>query len=740
MSLRFYLLILSFASIMLLSACDGSSSSDSNATNNNSNQTNPEKNTGDEEKDDETEQPNTTQGERLTIEQGDVLPASLKEQGIKPLVDEQGRQLVLNGLNSGYGKHSYMRRFWEKPEDLRHEAVNLGYNAFRYLVYWDHIMPRKGEINQDYLDDVAERVEWLADEGFNVIIDMHQDNWGEQCGGNGAPDWASIGSTDPAPDAPWWIMAASPCVVDSSNAFFNNKDGVQDEFAKAWRAVAERLVDNPAIVGYDLMNEPTQIDAIADQMVHDMLDGATTGLLNFATLWTAWPPWSDDPENGFEGLLKEQIENLAANEGINVPESYVDKISKVLISRNKADWGNLNAVREFEGNMLTDMYQRVIDAVREVDEDTFIFVEPFSVSVNNGDATFIGKLNDPRGDKEDARLGYIPHMYPRDLDLTGSYLSGDFETLQKWQDNQKQFAIDNNMAWLVGEFGLSNAAEGGVKFLDDAILMMERNHLGWLNWESWPGDWGPIASDKRSDSTNAEALVNVFPRSVAGEIRHYHFDRQQGIFSLIYTKNSATGTTDISIPPRFAEQGFTVSSSNPDDSWSYEFDEDRHILHITHDPGSIHHKFTVELQDNPAIPFREIVNKRNGKCLDFRGVFPEEGAQIITWECGDDQTWQRWGYDSEAQSLRLLQNTAYCIDHGGKDNAKEKGKVTLQECNGSDDQRWVWEDDSLRNIYDNDIVLDDFEDGKENDTGDGATVGLWPYHGDLNQQWELGNY
>lgn len=447
-----YLTLTSLVCFLFLSACGGSSSD--SATSSNSAQTTPptEDLATPDAKPEGSASISITKGEQLSLPQQEPLPHSLASQGIQPIVDKQHRQLILNGLNSGYGKDSYMRRFWETPDDLRHEAVNLGYNTFRYLIFWDHVMPTRGHINHDYLDDIEERLGWLHDEGFNVIFDMHQDNWGQQCGGNGAPAWASIGETEPAPGAPWWIMAASPCVVDSSNAFFNNEDNIQEEFAKAWRAVADRFSDHPAVIGYDLMNEPTQIDAIADQMVHDMLDGATTGLLNFATLWTSWPAWSGgEPENGFEGLLKEQIKELAANEGITVPEIYVDKISKVLISRNKADWGKLNAVREFEGEKLTAMYQRVINAIREVDKDTFIFVEPFSVSVNNGDPTFLSKLEDPRGSGEKKRLGYIPHLYPRDLDLSGNYQPNDFLTLQKGMKTKSSLWWKTKwLGWWVG--------------------------------------------------------------------------------------------------------------------------------------------------------------------------------------------------------------------------------------------------------------------------------------------------
>ncbi len=74
-----------------------------------------------------------------------------QHKGQIPLVDDQGRELILLGLNSGSGKHADMRWAWEQPEDVAHQAINLGYNTHRFLIFWDHIMPERGVINQEYL-------------------------------------------------------------------------------------------------------------------------------------------------------------------------------------------------------------------------------------------------------------------------------------------------------------------------------------------------------------------------------------------------------------------------------------------------------------------------------------------------------------------------------------------------------------------------------------------------------------
>ncbi len=649
--------------------------------------------------------------------------------GILPILDDQGRELILNGTNGGSAKHTYLRRFFENQDDLNFYAQSLGYNTFRYLIFWDHVMPQRGVINQAYLDDIEARLQWFTDNGMHVVLDMHQDNWGEQCGGNGAPAWATQGTTEPAPGAPWWIMAASPCVVDSSNAFFRNHGDIQAEYVKAWKAVAERFKDHPAVLGYDLMNEPTQTDAIVDQMVNEMLSKDDTGLLNFAVVGTIWV--DGKPQNMFSDLIKSKVRGLADSVGIAVPEVYVNKITEVLISRNKGDWGKLNAVKEFEGGMLSDLYQKTINAIRTVDNKNYIFVEPFSVSVNNGMPTYLRRLNDPS--TEGRRLGYIPHMYPRDLHEGLGYKETDFAVLDRWEYNQRKFVTDNNMAWLLGEFGHSNWAVDGVQYLKDAVLMLERNHLGWQYWDSTPCAWGPLDCDNRSDLPNAQALVNIYPGAVAGGIDYYHFDRDRQTFTLSYHNTLATGTTEIHIPPRYAVNGFAVESSDPAGSWSYSYDAARAVLSINHNPSSYSHNIVIHPQAQAVLAYREFKNNKTGKCLDFPGILPSAGKAAILNSCAG-KSWQRWAYDGAAKLVRSLQNPNMCLSHGNAANAKNGGKVTIQACSTSQDVQWNLVDGVLRNVYNSNIVLDAFGDK------DGAEAGQWAFHGGANQRWSFGAY
>ncbi len=45
----------------------------------------------------------------------------------------------------------------------------------------------------------------------------------------------------------------------SWEGFWNNTNGIQDDYAKAWHIMWDRFADNPDVVGYDLVNEPRKL-------------------------------------------------------------------------------------------------------------------------------------------------------------------------------------------------------------------------------------------------------------------------------------------------------------------------------------------------------------------------------------------------------------------------------------------------------------------------------------------------
>jgi endoglycosylceramidase len=178
------------------------------------------------------------------------------------ITDEQGRALILHGANvSGSAKNDAGRQPWVTQADVERMAHDFGFNFARYLIFWDAIEPQPGTIDQTYLDGVAQRLDWFAAAGIHVVLDMHQDVYSRVFCCDGAPAWAIDDDGAAFTRVPvWWQNYAQPAVIAAFENFFNVRgqgSALMDHYGDAWAAVAARFKDHPAVLGYDLMNEPS---------------------------------------------------------------------------------------------------------------------------------------------------------------------------------------------------------------------------------------------------------------------------------------------------------------------------------------------------------------------------------------------------------------------------------------------------------------------------------------------------
>ena len=176
-----------------------------------------------------------------------------------------GRRAILRGANLA-GAHKYAPYFgFHQPADYVRLRDEWGMNTIRFLILWAAIEPDKGVYDEAYLDGVAERVGWARDAGLHVVLDMHQDVFGEGFGGDGAPRWTCDESHYQAfkPHDQWFLNYLDPNVVACVDELYAS-DELVGHYTEAWRRVAQRLVENDAVVGFDVMNEPPWGSAVMD--------------------------------------------------------------------------------------------------------------------------------------------------------------------------------------------------------------------------------------------------------------------------------------------------------------------------------------------------------------------------------------------------------------------------------------------------------------------------------------------
>jgi len=270
--------------------------------------------------------------------------------------DGSGREVLLRGVNvNSFG--DYFQADPKLPSTVPvtdrdwDSMAALGFSAVRFIVSWSALEPQKGVYDQAYIDKVRTGIEKAGKRGIYVVVDMHQDAWGKYIaspagqvcsddaeaaiGWDGAPEWATFkgnGTTDTCRAK--GARELSEAVGQSFRDFYADKDGIRTALANAWGHLAGKLADEPAVVGYDLLNEPNGVEELATQRVkyEAFLNDSITAIR------TAETAAKIEPRIAFvEPIVLWPLPNTAPNVGFTAdkqiafaPHNYFDSISKLL--------------------------------------------------------------------------------------------------------------------------------------------------------------------------------------------------------------------------------------------------------------------------------------------------------------------------------------------------------------------------------------------------------------------------
>jgi endoglycosylceramidase len=173
------------------------------------------------------------------------------------LRDPDGRVAILRGANVANAHKSPPFLAFHQEADYARLRDEWGWNAIRFLLTWEAVEPEDGAFDELYLDGVEASLDDAHAAGLLVVLDMHQDLYGRAFGGDGFPRWTCAEEQYAAftPTEPWFLNYLDPAVQACFDGFWGS-DALQARYAAAWTHVAARFADHPAVIGFDVMNEP----------------------------------------------------------------------------------------------------------------------------------------------------------------------------------------------------------------------------------------------------------------------------------------------------------------------------------------------------------------------------------------------------------------------------------------------------------------------------------------------------
>ncbi|NLW19907.1 MAG: cellulase family glycosylhydrolase [Clostridiales bacterium] len=360
------------------------------------------------------------------------------------LLDSRGEELRLRGINLIHKgnrlKDGSVNFYPNWPENLQQRLAGLGMNALRLGVLWAAIEPRPGQYDARYLDFIRHQLDLAEKAGLYVLLDMHQDLYAQRFS-DGAPDWAVL--TDaPFEETALWSDAylTSPAVQGSWDAFWDNRQvpqtglGVQDHFTATWGMLAGRFGGHPALLGYDILNEPAPGSDI-QQMFGQVL-------MAFHSLLTP-------QEQSAFGLMEAGPEQLA---GLFLDQQARHRMLQLLDDPARyRQLGELSQepVIHFERHTLEPFYEKTAAAIRARDGDTFL------LRGNN----YLSNIGIPSGirpirvnGKPDPRQIFAPHGYDLVVDTPAMAAPSDSRAASIFT-RHRETQLQLNLPAVVTEWG-----------------------------------------------------------------------------------------------------------------------------------------------------------------------------------------------------------------------------------------------------------------------------------------------
>ena len=442
----------------------------------------------------------------------------------KRFVDEYGRERIFHGVNFGAKNMSFFDWYEESEfgipfEKCIEQLSSRGVNVIRHFVNWSCIEPEPRSYNEKFLDEIQYFLDVCEKYSIYVYIDMHQDLYSlfrdpskvnlkhyNKCG-DGAPLWACFtnGARFKKPSLVWAEgYFFDKAVHNAFDNFWNNTEiygqGIQDHFCDLWRMLAKRFGNHPALLGFDILNEP-----------YPGTDGGKV----------------------FSLIVKNAVDTTLDNKKISKKRLFKSFAHKAPIAKvlNQYDSNIINGItspcndiiEKFDKEMYSPFINKVTAAIREETDNGIIFTE--NCYYSNLGIPFSAPPVTVNGERE-KNQAFAPHAYDLMVD-TPFYKYADNERVGAIFEKRLEEQLKLDVPVLVGEWG--GGVETGNWFEHGEYLLDLFDKNKWSNTY-----WAFIK--EALDTPIMDMLHRPYPKAVCGEIEEYCYSKEKQTFTLSFNQ------------------------------------------------------------------------------------------------------------------------------------------------------------------------------------------------------------
>lgn len=439
------------------------------------------------------------------------------------LVDDKGRERIFHGVNF-VNKSDYIPGKQIVPdldEAMIQKIAANGVNLIRFGFTWATMEPNPGEYNDAYIDAMGEVLDLLEKYNIYAFLDMHQDLYSSKTNADGAPEWAVIlDGVAVKPTKFVWAEGyfwGKACHTAFDNFWANRKvrgKGLQDYYADCWAHIIEKIGNKPAVIGFDVMNEPFP-GSPGGKVFKRIVAGAVKTI-----------------------LFDREVKRLDLIKALFDKE---DPIGRVLTHIDYAPFHRITKsseeiIREFDTKIYGPFVSKVATRIRDVSDKIVLMNNCY---YSNLGIPFCAPPVTVNGQKDENQV-FAPHAYDLMVDTPAYKFAHNGRVAGIFGEHRNsQNRLD--VPVIVGEWGsFGDETDDWLPHINHLFGVFEKYKWSHTYWAYIEGFF---------ENRLMKVFRRPFPKAVSGTIDNYHYDLDSKTFTLNFTQDeNACGETVIGTP------------------------------------------------------------------------------------------------------------------------------------------------------------------------------------------------